>query len=86
MTTDRVPNSQSPPTPTPMQTHHPDHGHGGHPWMMIACCIPMLILAVVLVATGVAGAGALFAAIACTVMMALMMGGMSHSGGDDLPR
>jgi len=51
MTTDRVPSGQ----PTPMQTHHPDHGHGGHRWMMIACCIPMLMLAVVLVATGVAG-------------------------------
>ncbi|MBF6558280.1 MAG: hypothetical protein IVW52_19440 [Acidimicrobiales bacterium] len=33
---------------------HAGHGgHGGHGWMMIACCIPMLIIAVVLVATGV---------------------------------
>jgi hypothetical protein len=23
-------------------------GHGGHGWMMVACCIPMLIIAVVL--------------------------------------
>jgi hypothetical protein len=26
--------------------------HGGHGWMMIASCIPMLVIAVVLVATG----------------------------------
>jgi hypothetical protein len=50
---------------------------GGHGWMMIACCIPMLAIAVVLVATGVADAGFLFAAVACTVMMAMMMRGMS---------
>ena len=41
--------------------------------MMIACCIPMLILAIGLVATGVVNAGFLFFAIGCTVMMALMM-------------
>jgi hypothetical protein len=29
-------------------------GHGGHGWMMIVCCIPMLVIAVALVATGVA--------------------------------
>ena len=32
-------------------------GGGGHGWMMVACCIPMIVIAVVLVATGVAGAG-----------------------------
>jgi Flp pilus assembly protein TadB len=57
------------------------HSHGGHGWMMIACCIPMLVIAVVLVATGVAGVGFIFAAIACTLMMALMMRGM-HGGGE----
>jgi len=51
--------------------------------MMIACCVPMLLIAVALVATGVAGAGIIFIAIACTVMMALMMGGMGHGAGDD---
>ncbi len=50
----------------------------GHRLMMIVCCVPMLVGAVVLVATGVAGAGALLIAIACTLMMALMMTGMSH--------
>lgn len=55
-------------------------GHGGHAWMMIACCIPMLVIAAVLVATGVVSAGFLIVALACTAMMALMMRGMS--GGD----
>ena len=59
------------------QQEKADHrGHGR--WMMIACCIPMLVIAVVLVATGVVGVGFIFAAAMCTVMMALMMGGMSH--------
>lgn len=60
---------------------HGGHDHGGHGLMMIACCIPMLVIAIVLVATGVAGFGFIFAALACTAMMALMMGGM-HGGGD----
>lgn len=46
--------------------------------MMIACCIPMLVIAIALVATGVASPGFLVAAVACTAMMALMMRGMSH--------
>ncbi len=56
------------------------HGHGGHRWMMIACCIPMLVIAVALVAAGVVSPTFLVAAIACTVMMAMMMGGMGHGG------
>ena len=31
--------------------------HGGHHLMMIACCIPMLVIAVALVAAGVVSAG-----------------------------
>ena len=62
----------------------PEHKDGsqrsGHGWMMIACCIPMLVIAVVLVATGVASPGFLLVAIGCTVMMALMMRGMSPGG------
>ncbi|GIU94170.1 MAG: hypothetical protein KatS3mg012_0627 [Gaiellaceae bacterium] len=59
-------------------------GHAGHGWLMIACCIPMLVIAVALVATGVVGAGFIVIAVACTAMMALMMRGMSHGdGGDD---
>jgi hypothetical protein len=72
--------------------NHPEHhstqekeksGHRGHShWLMIACCIPMLGIAIALVATGVAGIGFVIAAIACTAMMALMMRGMSHGAGD----
>jgi hypothetical protein len=59
-------------------THdHGRGGHNGHGLMMIACCIPMLVIAVLLVATGVASPGFLLAAIACTAMMAFMMRGMS---------
>ncbi len=57
-------------------------GHGGHGrWMMIACCIPMLAIAVALVAAGVVGAGFIIIAVACTAMMAVMMIGMSQGGG-----
>ncbi len=67
---------------------HPDLAHGGHAghnWMMLACCVPMLVIAVALVASGTAGAGAIVVALGCTLMMALMMGGMGghgHGGGD----
>ena len=56
-------------------------GHAGHGWMMIACCIPMIVVAVALVASGTASPSFLFAAFACTAMMALMMRGMDHGGG-----
>jgi len=68
-------------TPTSQDDHVAGHGgHGGHGWMMIICCIPMLAIAIVLVATGVASTGFLFAALLCTAMMALMMRGMDHGG------
>ncbi|MHB8487591.1 MAG: hypothetical protein ACYDC4_00140 [Candidatus Dormibacteria bacterium] len=57
------------------------HGGGGHGLMMIACCIPMLIIATALVVTGVASVSFLFFAVACTAMMALMMRGMGHGEG-----
>ena len=66
--------------PTPPQDN--ERGNGGHGWMMIACCIPMLVIAIVLVATGVASAGFLFVAIMCTAMMWMMMRAMSGSGGN----
>lgn len=52
----------------------------GHRLMMIACCIPMFVIAIALVATGVASASFLVVAVACTLMMTLMMGSM-HKGG-----
>jgi hypothetical protein len=69
---------QNPPVPDD-ETRKSGHGH----WAMIACCIPMLVIAVVLVATGVAGPGFIFAAVMCTAMMAMMMRGMSGAGGGD---
>jgi hypothetical protein len=42
--------------------------------MMIACCVPMLVAAVVLVAAGVVSPGFLLVAVGCMVMMA----GMGH--------
>ena len=61
---------------------HAHDGHGRH-WMMMACCVPMLVIAIALVATGTVGAGAIVVAIGCTLMMALMMGGMGGHGGGD---
>lgn len=58
-------------------------GHIGHGWMMVACCIPMLVIAAALVATGVVSGGFLLIALGCTAMMALMMRGMSHGAGGD---
>ena len=67
--------------PRPRQGH--DRGHGGHGWMMIACCIPMIVIAIALVATGVVSAGFLLVAIACTAMTAFMMRGMDHGARPD---
>ena len=61
------------------QTHQ-GAGHGGHSWMMMACCVPMLVIAIVLVATGVVGVGFIVIAVMCTAMMAMMMGAMDHGG------
>ena len=63
--------------PHTQQSSQQQHGGHGHGWMMIVCCIPMLVIAVVLVSTGVAGVGFIFAAVLCTAMMAMMMGAMS---------
>lgn len=66
--------------PTPPAQEPGGGRHGRHGWMMIACCVPMLAIAVLLVATGAASPGFLVVALGCTAMMALMMGGM-HGGG-----
>lgn len=55
--------------------------HGGHGLMMMICCIPMILIAVLLVATGIAGSGALLWALGCVAMMAVMMFAMG--GGHD---
>jgi len=65
----------------PQTEPRPRHTHGGHGWMMIACCIPMLLIAVALVAAGVVSTGFVFGAVLCTVMMMLMMRAMAGPGG-----
>lgn len=72
----------TPATPkgTTPDEHPPTEGErGAHHWMMIACCIPMLVLAVVLVATGVVSGGFVFVALLCMVMMAMIMRGMNRA-------
>ena len=61
------------------QTEHDQKSgaQGGHGWMMIICCIPMLAIAAV-IAFSTGSLNFLFAAVMCTLMMAMMMGGMSH--------
>ena len=70
-----------------MTDHDSHHDHpapesttegGGHSWLMIACCIPMLVIAVALVVTGVVSPTFLIVAIMCTAMMAMMMRGAGH--------
>ncbi len=56
-------------------------GHGGHHWMMMACCVPMVIVVLALVATGTLSAGFILFAVLCVGLMALMMRGMDHSSG-----
>jgi hypothetical protein len=72
-------------TDTPPAAHEPDSGHGGHSGhglMMMICCIPMLVIAGLLVLTGVAGSGIILTALLCTAMMAAMMFAMpgGHGG------
>ncbi|MDA8302452.1 MAG: hypothetical protein M0005_13155 [Actinomycetota bacterium] len=67
----------------PAHEGHPPIGRHGHGWMMIACCIPMIAIAVALVTTGVAGAGFILVALACTAMMAAMHLDMGHGGHGD---
>jgi hypothetical protein len=62
---------------------HESHGaHAGHGWMMLACCVPMLLIIVVLVATGVASVGLFVWAALCIGMMAMMMKMMGHGDGN----
>ena len=66
--------------PTHIDKESSASGHGGHGWMMMICCVPMLVIAAVLVSTGVASVGFLFVAFMCTDMMAMMMRGMNRGG------
>ena len=50
---------------------------------MMLCCIPMLLIAVVLAATGAVSWSFLLYALGCTAMMAVMMRGMGGMHGGD---
>lgn len=62
----------------PVPAGHTGRGHG---WMMWLMCLPMVIFAVVLMATTSAGTAALLPAVLCVAMMALMMGMHGRNGG-----
>ena len=67
--------------PAGHESHGGHGGHGGgHHWMMMVCCIPMIVIAVALVATGVVGVGFIFVALMCTAMMWFMMRAMGDMG------
>ena len=59
------------------ETEQPPASHqtvrGGHGWMMLICCVPMVAIVVLLVVSGIAGSGALLFAVGCVAMMAAMM-------------
>jgi hypothetical protein len=65
------------PKPPPSQLAR-RQGHRGHGWMMAAVCLPMIVVAVVLVATGAVNRGFLVVAAMCALMMAVMMRGMGQ--------
>ncbi len=54
--------------------------HGGHNWMMMACCVPMIVIALGLVLAGVVSVSFLIYAVACLGMMFMMMRMMDHGG------
>jgi hypothetical protein len=53
---------------------------GRHVWITVACCIPLVVISIVLFAAGVVNAFFLLFALACTALMAFVMGGMKHGG------
>ncbi|MCB0906236.1 MAG: hypothetical protein KDB63_03845 [Nocardioidaceae bacterium] len=53
-------------------SHDGHDGHRGHALMMLVCCIPMLAVAALLVATGTASTGAVVWVLGCVAMMAVM--------------
>lgn len=74
-----APYASTDPTTTNRTADAAHGGHGAHGLMMLICCIPMIVLAVALVATGVAGSGVIVGALLCTAMMAVMMLAMPGS-------
>jgi hypothetical protein len=67
---------------TEMADQHHLHGggdHGRHGWMMVAFCIPIIVIISALAATRVLSKSFLLYALACILTMAVMMGVMYHS-------
>lgn len=58
--------------PSAPRGDRPQHAWGHH-LLMVAMCLPVLVLVGVLVAGGVAGGGAVVYALLCAAMMAVMM-------------
>lgn len=58
---------------TPPDDGGNDNGGGHGHWMMVACCVPMIAIAIGLVVAGVVSAGFLIVAIGCLTMMTMMM-------------
>ena len=67
--------------PAPPNSGHAGHTHG-HGWMMMICCIPMIVIAIALVASGTVNASFLLFAAMCAGMMFMMMRGMGGGGHD----
>lgn len=65
-----------------LSPHTGHDAHGGHRWMMLICCVPMIAIVLLLIVSGTAGSGALLWALGCVAMMAAMMfmmpGGHNH--------
>jgi hypothetical protein len=53
-----------------------------HRLLMFACCVPMLVVVTILVASGTLGVGSAVAALRCVLLMPLLHGGShGHDGG-----
>lgn len=52
-----------------------------HRLLVFACCVPMIVVVGVLVATGVVGLGAAVVALLCVALMPLLHGAGSHGHG-----
>jgi Flp pilus assembly protein TadB len=52
-----------------------------HRLLMFACCVPMLVVVGLLVATGTLGVWTAVAALLCVLLMPLLHGGGSHGHG-----
>lgn len=68
--------------PATEDRHAGQGAHGGHGLMMMICCVPMVVVAVALVATGTVGSSIIVPVLVCAAMMAAMMLAMpgGHGG------